>query len=142
MAAKSPSAYEDLRFHIKKGSGILVFLSQQTLRDYRNYICPKGGLGKKTIDFTDVERFVVLLFDEMKVQEDLVWDKNTGMILCKLAGVLTNWLLEKFLVKRLYFKPIIYVILLKKIYMQSVSWELPKFYNCYFNMAPLDTNFC
>ena len=42
------------------------------------------------MDFTDVERFVVLLFDEMKVQEDLVWDKNTGMILYKLAGVLTN----------------------------------------------------
>ena len=47
-------------------------------------------LQRKTIDFTDIERFVVLLFDEMKVQEDLVWDKNTGMILCSLAGVLTN----------------------------------------------------
>ena len=47
-------------------------------------------LQRKTIDFTDIERFVVLLFDEMKVQEDLVWDNYIGMILCSLAGVLTN----------------------------------------------------
>ena len=84
IAAKSPSAYEDLRFDSKKGSGILVLPSQRTLRDYRNYICPKRGfnpeilqeLRRKTIDFTDTERFVVLLFGEMKVQEDLVWDKT------------------------------------------------------------------
>ena len=102
IAAKSPSLYEDLRFDSKKGSGILVLPSQQTLRDYRNYICPKRGfnpevvqeLWKKTTDFTDIERFAVLLFDEMKVQEGLVWDKNTGMILCNLAGFLTNWLVR------------------------------------------------
>ena len=90
--------YEDLRFDSKKDSGILVLPSQRTLRDYRNYICPKRGfnpevvqeLRRKTTDFTDIERFVVLLFDEVKVQEDLIWDKNTGMILCSLAGFLTN----------------------------------------------------
>ena len=98
IAAKSLSAYEDLRFDSMKGSGILVLPSQRTLRDYRNYICRKRGfnpeivqeLRRKTIDFTDIERFVVLLFDEMKVQEDLVWDNYIGMILCSLAGVLTN----------------------------------------------------
>ena len=64
IAAKSPSAYEALRFDIKKGSGILVLPSQRTLRDYRNYICPKRGfnpeivqeLRRKTIDFTDIEQ--------------------------------------------------------------------------------------
>ena len=41
--AKLPSTYEDLRFDIKKESGILVLPSQRTLMDYRNYICLKRG---------------------------------------------------------------------------------------------------
>ena len=39
-------------------------------------------LTSKTQDFAEIERFTALLFDEMKVQEDLVWDKNTGNLLC------------------------------------------------------------
>ena len=39
-------------------------------------------LTSKTQDFAEIERFTVLLFDEMKVQEDLAWDKNTGNLLC------------------------------------------------------------
>ena len=39
-------------------------------------------LTSKTQDFAEIERFTALLFDEMKVQEDLVWDKNTGNVLC------------------------------------------------------------
>ena len=35
-------------------------------------------LATKTESFSGPERFVIILFDEMKVQEDLVWDKNTG----------------------------------------------------------------
>ena len=28
--------------------------------------------------FSQQERFSVILIDEMKIQEDLVWDKHTG----------------------------------------------------------------
>ena len=29
-------------------------------------------------NFSNIERYVILLMDEMKVQENLVWDKHTG----------------------------------------------------------------
>ena len=32
----------------------------------------------KTKDFSQAERYFVLAMDEMKIQEDLMWDKNTG----------------------------------------------------------------
>ena len=35
----------------------------------------------KVKDFSDIEKFVVLLFDEMKIQENLVWDKHTGELI-------------------------------------------------------------
>ena len=35
-------------------------------------------LHKKTMLFSDIERYVCILLDEMKIQEDLVWDKHTG----------------------------------------------------------------
>ena len=38
-------------------------------------------LATKTESFSGPERFVTILFDEMKVQEDLVWDKNTGELI-------------------------------------------------------------
>ena len=89
IAVKSPTAYEKIRLNQQKGSGILVVPSQRTLRDCRNYIRPQrrfnpevvNKLNSKTQDFTDVECFIVLLLDEMKVEEDLVWDKNTGNLL-------------------------------------------------------------
>ena len=28
--------------------------------------------------FSDIERFMVILFDEMKIQENLMWSKHTG----------------------------------------------------------------
>ena len=56
------------------------------LRDYKNYIRPQRGFNaeivqeliEKTKDFSQAERYFVLAMDEMKIQEDLVWDKNTG----------------------------------------------------------------
>ena len=85
IATKSPTPYEEIWLNQQKGSEIPILLSQRTLRDYRNYIKPQRGFNPKRVnkltrtqDFTDMERFTVLLFDEMKVQEDLVWVKNTG----------------------------------------------------------------
>ena len=58
-----------------------------TLRDYINYIRPKSGFNNEVVDeltkktelFPESERYATILFDEMKIQEDLVWDKLTGM---------------------------------------------------------------
>ena len=59
------------------------------MRDYKNYIRPKRGfnsevineLSEKTKLFPAPERFVTILFDEMKIQDDLVWDKHTGELI-------------------------------------------------------------
>ena len=86
--AKSPAAHEQLRLS-KDGTGVLIMPSQRTLRDYKNYIRPTRGfnhliakeLAEKTKNFSSLERFVVISFDEMKIQDDLVWDKHTGELL-------------------------------------------------------------
>ena len=38
-------------------------------------------LAERTSKFSESERFVTILIDEMKIQEDLVWDKNTGQLI-------------------------------------------------------------
>ena len=81
LAVKSASAYDELR-----NSKVLTVPSRRTLRDYRNAITPSVGfnptiiqeLCQTTKSLTGVERFVVLAFDEMKVQSKLVFNKNTG----------------------------------------------------------------
>ena len=78
---KSPSAYRELR-----ESGALVLPRERILRDYKNYFPPKAGINtdnvdalrKKSASFTGNQRYVVLVMDEMKIQSDLVFDKNSG----------------------------------------------------------------
>ena len=41
LAAKSPSAYEEIRYDENQGTGILILPSQRRLRDYKNYIKPE-----------------------------------------------------------------------------------------------------
>ena len=77
LAAKSPSCYEELR-----NSGVLTLPSQRRLK-------PQGGFNDKVIEelktisnsYFDVQRYVVLLFDEMKIQANLVLDKVTGELI-------------------------------------------------------------
>ena len=84
LAAKSPSCYEELR-----NSGVLTLPSQQRLKDYRNAIKPQRGFNVQVIEelksisnsYFDVQRYVILLFDEMKVQANLVMDKVTGELI-------------------------------------------------------------
>lgn len=84
LASKSPSCYEELR-----NSGVLVLPSQRRLRDYRNAIKPMAGfqaevlevLKAETDSYFDVQRYVILLFDEMKVMANLVMDKQTGELI-------------------------------------------------------------
>jgi len=84
LATKSPACYEELR-----KSKILVLPSQRTLKDYRNSIRPSPGFQEEVIGelkgltdrYFDVQRYVVLLFDEMKVTSNLVFDKVTGELI-------------------------------------------------------------
>ena len=86
LAAKSSSAYSELRYDSEKESGVLVLLGLRTLRDYRNYTRPTRGFNPKVVwdlkgktkEFSEQERYVTILLDEMKIQDDLVWDKHTG----------------------------------------------------------------
>lgn len=81
MAVKSPSSYEELR-----NGGILVLPSQWTLLDYRNFTRPKRHfqesllqeLTAMTDTYFDEQRYIVLLFDEMKIMSNLIFDKVTG----------------------------------------------------------------
>ena len=103
LAAKSSSTYSDLRYDSKSGSGILLLPSLRTLRDYKNYIKPTRGfnpavikeLATKTSSFQPMERFVSIIFDEMKIQEDLVWDKYSGELIgfVDLGDIHTNFAL-------------------------------------------------
>jgi hypothetical protein len=84
LVAKSSSCYEELR-----NSGVLVLPSQRTLRDYRNYIKPQTGFNPKVVE--DLKKkmiilmsnviYIVLLFDEMKIRSNLVFDKITGQLI-------------------------------------------------------------
>nr|XP_047133158.1 uncharacterized protein LOC124811499 [Hydra vulgaris] len=84
IASKSPSAYQEIR-----NSKILVLPSLRTLRDYKNYIPPKVGyqdsiveeLSRQTKHYTNIERYVVLLIDEMSIKSNLVFDKNSNQLI-------------------------------------------------------------
>ena len=84
LLSKSPSAYEEIR-----NSNILTLQSTRTLRDYKSFIKPETGFRKKVInelktitkDYFDIQRYIVLLFDEMKIKSNLVFDKHTGELI-------------------------------------------------------------
>ena len=83
LQAKSAAAYNEIRYDEKTGTGFVVLPSQRRLRDY---IRPKQGFNHEIINelknkikyFSDIEHFTVILFDEMKIQENLVWSKHIG----------------------------------------------------------------
>ena len=89
LAAKSSSAYRDLWYDITTGTGIIVLPSLRTLRNYKYYIKPTRGfnpevinkLAEKTVSFSEIEKCVIILFDEMKIQENLVRDKHSGELI-------------------------------------------------------------
>ena len=80
LVAKSPACYEELH-----SSKILKLPSQRTMRDYKNCIRSHTGFQEKVVEdlkeqtnsYFDVQRYVVLLFDEMKITSNLVFDKFT-----------------------------------------------------------------
>ena len=80
---KSSSTYETLC-----KSGLLRLPSQRTLRDYTHVIKPTLGFSNdidemivkeaKLHEREEWEKHVVLIFDEMHIKEDLIFDKHTG----------------------------------------------------------------
>ena len=85
LASKSPSFYDDIRYDKNNDTDFLVLPSRRRLRDYKNYIHPTSGFNIEIIaeltrtvkNFSEQEKYCVLLMGEMKIQEDLVWDKHT-----------------------------------------------------------------
>ena len=88
IACKSSSAYDELRGTFN-GSGIIELPSQRQLRNYSNAIKPRTGFNPEIVDtlanmvkpYKSFERYVSVLFDEMKVQSGLVWDKHSGELI-------------------------------------------------------------
>ena len=82
--AKSPAAYRELA-----SSGVLVLPNKRVLRDYRNFFKPKPGFNKEniqklssgTMQLFVCQRYVVLSFDEMKVQSNLMFNKHTNELI-------------------------------------------------------------
>lgn len=82
----SSSCYRSFR-----SSGVLNLPSERTLRDYTNVIQAKSGLQKdvdeqlmkeaKLDSAAPHQKLVALLFDEVKIKEDLVYNKITGEII-------------------------------------------------------------
>ena len=81
---KSPSAYRELR-----ESGALILPSERVLRDYKNYFKPGAGIAKekieelkeKTSQYVGIQKYVAVVMDEMKLQENLVFDKTSGELI-------------------------------------------------------------
>ena len=71
------------------------------MRDYKNYFKPKAGINKeniehlreKTSSFVGIQRYVAILMDEMKIQSNLVFDKNSGDLVgfIDLGDPMTNY---------------------------------------------------
>ena len=96
LHGKSASAYRELR-----DSGALILPSERVLRDYKNYFKPKAGINQENIDdlrgktstYSDLQRYVALIMDEMKIQSNLVFDKYSGDLIgfIDLGDPMTNF---------------------------------------------------
>ena len=82
LAEKSPLAYDEPR-----DSNILILLSRGISRDYKNVIQPHAGFNRSANEelikisspLKGYQRCLVLSFEEIKMQENLVFDKYTGI---------------------------------------------------------------
>ena len=79
----SSASYSALRL-----SNLLVLPSERTLRDYTHFLKSKPGFNPRideqlhreaNIDsIAEFQKYVCLVFDEVKVKEDLVYDKHSA----------------------------------------------------------------
>ena len=83
----SSGAYDAL-----KSSGVLVLPSERTLRDYTHWMKAASGFieavdkqlmdDAKIKDLQEFLKFVCLLFDEVRIKEQLVYDKHSCGEIC------------------------------------------------------------
>ena len=72
-------------YHALRTSGFITLPSERTLRDYSNFIKSKAGFQQEVNDqlckeanvdsLPKEKKYIVLALDEMKVKEDLIYDK-------------------------------------------------------------------
>ena len=86
-------------YHGMRSSGFVTLPSERTLRDYTNYIKSVPGYQQEVVDMmkkeskceelSDGKRYITILLDEMKVKEDIVYDKTTGDVIgfCNLGNI-------------------------------------------------------
>ncbi len=86
-------------YHAMRSSSFITLPSERTLRDYTKYIKSVPGYQPEVVEMLKTETkcdelqkcqtYVCLLFDEMKVKEDLVYNKGTGKIIgfCNLGSI-------------------------------------------------------
>lgn len=101
MSDHSGRAYDTLR-----DSGCVTLPSQRTLRDYTYYVRSSTGfsdeIDKQLLDAAmrekakELNRYVVLVLDEMYLKEDLVYDKHSGALIGFVNIGETNKLLLEF----------------------------------------------
>lgn len=82
----SSASYRTLR-----SSNVIHLPSDRTLRDYTHFVKAKSGFHHdldaellreaKLHECADYQNFVCLVFDEMKIKEDLVYDKHSGQLI-------------------------------------------------------------
>ena len=78
-------------YHALRSSNLLVLPSERTLRDYTHFVKAKPGFqpeidqqlcrDAKLDSIPDYQKYVCLVFDEIKVKEDLVYDKHSANLL-------------------------------------------------------------
>ena len=81
----SSKAYEALR-----ESGCVALPSQRTLRDYTHFVKAASGFStavdQQLMEAADIhtceerDKYVVLILDEMHIKQELVYDKQTGVL--------------------------------------------------------------
>ena len=82
LQAKSSSAYDEL-------SEVLVLPSQRCLRNYKHTFKARPGIVKENVDklasltsdFGGIQQYIGIIFDEMKIRNDLVFDKMSGQLI-------------------------------------------------------------
>ena len=75
-------------YHALRTAEFIKLPSEHTLRDYTHYCKETLGFQKETLnqlykevkDIPESRRYVSLILDEMKIKQDLVYDKHSGQI--------------------------------------------------------------
>ena len=77
-------------YHALRNGGVITLPSERTLRDYTNWMHPGVGflpqvdahIAKEASITEEKDRFTILIWDEMKIKDDFIFNKHT----CELVG--------------------------------------------------------